>query len=146
MAGAAAGLLWVGLLAPSPVVAQWAPWRGVPDSRLELIVRSAYAGAAAHARADGNYFSRDGDVGPVRAAILARLAADGFAAVPVIATGDAGAVRKCASGGTELRVAINLFGDGLALAAVTRERAFAYRYEPREAGRIVVEPPGDCAG
>jgi hypothetical protein len=136
-------------LLATPAVAQWADWPGASDSDLERIVRSAYAAASAYARANGNYFSRDGEFEPLAVAIAAGLARDGFdnVAVPDAPVADLQAARKCISGKarTELRFAITLFGDGLDLAAATSARVFSYHYDPHEAPTIAVAPAAACA-
>jgi hypothetical protein len=132
----------------TPAVAQWADWPGPSDADLERIVRSAYSAAAAYAKANGNYFSPDGEYEPLTVAIGAGLAKDGFAsvAVPDEPVVDLDAARKCISGRarTELRFAITLFGDALTLAATTGSRTFSYHYDPHEAPAIVVAPAARC--
>ena len=59
------------IAAPGPGIASWlnpAP----TDGDLERIVRSAYSAASAYARANGNYFARDGEFAGLRDAIAER--------------------------------------------------------------------------
>ncbi|MBN9306382.1 MULTISPECIES: hypothetical protein [unclassified Devosia] len=127
---------------PSPL-----PAAGLSDAELERAVRAAYTGAAAYALAHGNYFARDGVFPPLRDAIAAELAAEGFStvAVPEQAAADLAAARVClAAPATELRIAPNLFGDGVTLVAVTDARYFAYVYDPHAADDIKVIAAADC--
>ena len=126
-------------MAPLPPV-------GLSDADLELAVRAAYTAASAFAAAHGNYFARDGVFPPLRDAVAAALAAEFPAvAVPADASADIEAGRVClAAPGTELRIAPNLFGDGVTLIAVTEARYFAYAYDPHEADDIKVIAATDC--
>ncbi len=122
--------------------------RSLSDAELEEVVRVAYTAAASFAVTHGNYFARDGEAGPLIEAIAAALAEQGFDEVvgPPGAAADYDAARLCLPDkGTELRVATNIFGDGLDLVAVTDKRAFAYQYDPRENAAVVVVPAQACA-
>jgi hypothetical protein len=135
-------------LAATPALAKWADWPGPSDADLERMVRSAYSAAASYAKANGNYFSRDGEFEPLTVAIGAGLARDGFdnVAVPDAPVADLDAARKCISGRakTELRIVITLFGDGLSLAAATGSRVFSYHYDPHESPTITVAAASPC--
>jgi hypothetical protein len=136
------------VLGAQPAPGQWADWPPGPrDSDLEAMVRSAYGAAATHARSNDNYFARDEDFGPLRQAIVAELVRDGHANVEVAAgpVADVDAVRTCTSSGTALRFSVNMFGDGISLAATTPKRVFSYHYEPHESPAISVRAAGDCA-
>lgn len=119
---------------------------GLSDAELEMAVRAAYTAAAAFASAHGNYFARDGVVGPLRDAIaLAVTAAYASVVVPADAFADFDAAKVClATPGTELRLATNIYGDGVTLVAVTEGRVFAYDYNPHKAAGIKVVAAGDC--
>jgi len=117
------------------------------DAELERAVRAAYTGAAAYALAHGNYFARDGVFPPLHEAVAAELAAEGFStvAVPEQPAADLAAARVClAAPATELRIAPNLFGDGVTLVAVSDARYFAYVYDPHAADDIKVTAAADC--
>jgi hypothetical protein len=135
------------LAAAPPALARWADWPpGPTDAELEQIVRVAYTAAAAYARTDTNYFARDGVVAPLRSAIEDELGRQGhtYVNVPEAPAADLEAARICAASGTELRYAVNMFGDGITLAAVTDRRVFSYHYDPHEEAAIVVAPSQDC--
>ena len=120
---------------------------GMSDADLERVVRAAYTGASAYALAHGNYFARDGVLPPLREAVAAELAAEGFSAValPEEPVADLEAARVClAAPGTELRIGANIFGDGVTLVAVTDTRYFAYVYDPHAADDIKVTAAADC--
>lgn len=120
---------------------------GMSDADLERVVRAAYTGASAYALAHGNYFARDGVFPPLREAVAAELAAEGFSAValPEQPVADLEAARVClAAPGTELRIGANIFGDGVTLVAVTDTRYFAYVYDPHAADDIKVTAAADC--
>lgn len=117
------------------------------DADLERAVRAAYTGAAAYAAAHGNYFARDGVFAPLRDAVAAELVTQGLASVvvPDKPFADLAAAQRCAwAPVTQLRIAINLYGDGVSLVAVTNARLFSYHYDPHEAAEIVVAPAADC--
>jgi hypothetical protein len=117
------------------------------DAELEQVVRAAYTAASAHARANGNYFARDGAFEPLRDAVAAEVQKQDFLSVvvPEAPAENADAARTClAAPGTELRIAVNPFGDGLSLVAVSSTRAFAYRYDPHESAEVAVVPAEDC--
>ena len=117
------------------------------DKDLELAVRAAYNGAAAFAAAHGNYFARDDVFVPLRDAVRAEMLEEGYGAalVPDGPAADLATARQClASPGTELRIAISTYGDGLSLVAVTDARMFSYDYDPHKAPDIVVAPTADC--
>jgi hypothetical protein len=138
----------VALLTSSPVFARWADWPpGPTDAELEQIVRVAYTAAANHARKNTNYFSRDGVVDPLRSAIEDELGRQGLTFVEVAGkpAADLAAARVCAADGTELRFAVNMFGDAISLAAVTSKRVFSYHYDPHEDAAIMVKPSEDCS-
>ena len=132
----------------APAFAKWADWPGPSDADLERIVRSAYSAAAAYARANGNYFSRDGEAEPLTVAIGAGLARDGFdnVAVPDAPVADLDTARRCITGKatTELRIVTTLFGDGLDLAAATADRVFSYHYDPHQSPTILIAPASPC--
>jgi hypothetical protein len=120
--------------------------QGMSDAELEMAVRAAYTAAAAFASAHGNYFARDGGFGPLRDAIAAALAgAYPAVVVPAGLVADLDAARVClAAPGGELRVATNIYGDGITLVAVTDTRVFAYDYDPHQAADIRVIAGADC--
>jgi len=110
------------------------------DYRLELIVRGAYLAATGYAQTHGNYFAQDGEADGLVATITSRMA------VPVeMVTGtDLDALRKCGVEGGGMRLIVNVFGDGIGLAAADADRVVIYVYEPRVSGSVVVTPPADC--
>ena len=121
--------------------------RSLSDAELEKLVRAAYTAASDFARANGNYFARDGAFAPLHKAIATAVTDAGFPSVvvPESAASDADAAKMCLSApGTELRLAINVFGDGVSLVAVTDKRVFAYRYDPHESAEVKVTPATDC--
>jgi hypothetical protein len=132
-------------LAPSSSAETSTPM-GSSDAELELVVRAAYTAASAFAVAHGNYFARDGVVGPLRDAVAAALTA-GYPSVVVPAdpVADIEAGRVClTTPGMELKIAPNTFGDGVTLIAVTDARYFAYAYDPHEADDIKITAATDC--
>ena len=132
---------------PSQASARWADWPpGPTDAELEQVVRVAYTAAAAFARSNTNYFARDGVFDPLRSAVEDELGRQGLTFVTVSGepAADLDAARACAGDGTELRIGINIFGDGIDLAAATDERVFSYHYEPRETAAIFVAPAAAC--
>lgn len=138
-----------GLLLAAPASAAWFEWPklGPTDAELETIVRTGYSGAARHAAASKNYFSRDGEFEPLRASVLAELTRSGLTdvVVPAEPVADLDAARRCLAGeGVELEIATNMFGDGISLAAVTSKRVFSYHVEPRDNANVVVAPAADC--
>lgn len=117
------------------------------DSDLELAVRAAYNGAAAFAAAHGNYFARDGAFAPLRDAVSTELLEEGFSGVVVPATpaADLAAARTCLpTPGTELRLVVSAYGDGLSLVAVTDTRDFIYAYNPHDAADIKITAAEAC--
>lgn len=117
------------------------------DADLERAVRAAYTGAAAYASHHGNYFARDEVFAPLRDAVAAELVTQGLASVvvPDRPSASLDTARRCAWAPVpQLRIAINLNGDGLSLVAVTEARVFSYHYDPHEAADIVVAPAADC--
>jgi hypothetical protein len=117
------------------------------DAGLDLAVRAAYAAAAAHSSANGNYFSRDGAYVPLRDAVAAELARQdlGAVTVPPEPAASLDAASAClAKPGTELRIALNATGDGLSLVAVTDRRVLSWHYDPHESAQIVVGAAADC--
>lgn len=132
------------LLSPQVALAQGMQPAPDSDTRLELIVRAAYGLAAAHARANGNYFALDGETAALQQTIEARLAPLDIAVDMAIVT-DTALLRRCVAGPVTLRIAPNIFGDGVTLTAVSSRRAVTYRYEPRESAELIIEPPADCA-
>lgn len=133
-------------LVAQPSQARWADWPTVPDAELEQIVRVAYTAAANYARKNVNYFARDGITDPLRSAIEDELGRQNLMLVNVATApaADLAGTRVCAAEGVELRFAVNLFGDGISLAAATAKRVFSYHYEPREEAAIVVAPSQAC--
>lgn len=130
-----------------PALARWADWPpGPTDAELEQVVRVAYGAALAHARANTNYFARDGVFDPLRSAVEDELGRRGLTFVNVVGepAADLETARACAAEGTELRIGVNIFGDGVDLAAASDRRVFSYHYEPRENAAIVVAPSQDC--
>ena len=146
------GALALCVLASPALGAPWLDWTavespGVSDAELEMLVRVAYSAATGFARAHGNYFARDGVFAPLRDKIATEITAAGVpdVTVPETAADSFDAARQCLAGhGTELRIATNIFGDGLSLVAVTSHRAFSYNYDPHEAAEIAVHPADDC--
>jgi hypothetical protein len=117
------------------------------DAELEQIVRAAYQAAIDYAATNKNYFARDGVTAPLRDAVAAGLAQAGFSdvAVTVDPAPTLAAARTCLGrAGTELRFVVNVFGDGLSLAAVTAARDFAYEFDPREMSDVLVHPAEAC--
>ncbi len=143
-------IAFVGFALCAVVPASSAPWvewpPGPSDSELEAIVRAAYTGAVTRARGNLNYFARDDDFVDLRSAIAAEIVRQGHSDVEVSATpsADLAAARSCAEGGISLRVAVNMFGDGISLAAASTKRVFSYHYDPHEDPAIVVAPSDDC--
>ncbi len=134
-------------LAAQPAFARWADWPpGPTDAELEQIVRVAYTAAVAQARKDTNYFARDGATDALRSAIEDELGRQGLTSVnvPESPVADLKAAQACTEQGTELRFAVNMFGDSISLAAVTDERVFSYHYDPHEDAAIVVAPSRAC--
>ncbi len=132
---------------PMAASARWADWPpGSTDAELEQVVRVAYTAAAAHARGNTNYFARDGVFDPLRSAVEDELGRQGLTFVNVVGEPAASLemARLCAAEGTELRIGVNLFGDGIDLAVATDERVFSYHYEPRENAAVVVAPAAPC--
>ena len=64
--------------------------------------------------------------------------------VPDAPVDDLKAAQICTGQGTELRFAVNMFGDSISLAAVSYERVFTYHYDPHEDAAIVVAPSQAC--
>ena len=134
-------------MAPTAGLARWADWPpGPTDAELERVVRVAYSAASAYARANKNYFARDGVFDPLRSAVEDELGRQGltFVSVSTEPAADLEAARACTGQGTELRIGVNIFGDGIDLAAATDERVFSYHYEPRENAAIAVAPAAAC--
>ena len=129
-----------------PAAARWADWPVLTDAQLEQIVRVAYTAAAAHARQNSNYFSRDDDTASLRVAIEDELGRQGLTAATVAEkpVADLEAASICATEGTELRFAVTMFGDAITLAAVNAKRVFSYHYDPHEDAAIKVAPATDC--
>lgn len=119
---------------------------GLDDAELEMAVRAAYTASAAFATAHGDYFARDGVFVPLHDAVAAAVAqAYPAVVVPAEAAANLDAARLClAAPGTELRIATNIYGDGITLVAVTDHRVFAYDYDPHRAAGIKVIPAADC--
>lgn len=127
--------------------ARWADWPpGPSDAELETIVRVAYTAAAAHARRNTNYFARDDDFAALRVVIEDELGRQGlsFVTVPEAPIADLTAAQACTEDGTQLRFAVNMFGDSITLAAASTKRVFTYHYDPHEDAVIVVTPSQDC--
>lgn len=127
--------------------ARWADWPpGPSDAELETIVRVAYTAAAAHARKNTNYFARDDDFASLRVVIEDELGRQGLTSVtvPEAPVADLTAARGCTEDGTQLRFAVNMFGDSITLAAASTKRVFTYHYDPHEDAVIVVTPSQDC--
>lgn len=121
-----------------PAVGQEA--RPPTDYRLELIVRGAYLVAAGHAQTHGNYFAQEGDTDELVAALSSRLTVP----VELVSGTDLDALRKCGVEGGVVRMIVNVFGDGIGLAAADAGRVVIYVYEPRVSGSVVVTPPANC--
>jgi hypothetical protein len=134
------------LLVAQPAAARWADWPVLSDAELEQIVRVAYTAAAAHARKNSNYFSRDDDTKSLRIAIEDELGRQGLTAATVAEkpSDDLAAASVCTKEGTELRFAVTMFGDAITLAAVSAKRVFSYHYDPHEDAAIKVTPAADC--
>ena len=109
-------------------------------------MRVAYGAAAMHARANGNYFARDEEFDALRSVIEDELGRQGLTSVDVAASpsADLDSARQCSSSGTQLRYAVNMFGDSISLAAATDERVFSYHYDPHEQATIAVAPAAAC--
>jgi len=138
--------LVLGVAAPA-TAAPWVEWPpGPTDYELETIVRAAYIGAVSRARGNSNYFARDDDFAALRSAIAAEIVRQGHVEVEVSAmpSADLAAARSCAEDGIALRVVVNMFGDGIGLAAASSTRIFSYHYDPHEDPAIVVAPSDDC--
>lgn len=138
--------LALGAAAPA-ISAPWVEWPpGPSDSELEAIVRAAYTGALARARANSNYFARDDDFTDLRAAIAGEISRQGYSRVDIAASpsADLAEARSCTDGGTALRIAVNMFGDGISLAAASNKRVFSYHYDPHEDPAVVVAPSSAC--
>ena len=136
------------LFSSVPATADWADWPpGPSDSELESIVRAAYSAATAHARSNRNYFARDDAFEALHQAIEDELGRQGHEDVEVAETAAASleAAQVCAPRGVVLRIAVNVFGDGISLAAASPKRVFSYHYEPHESSSIVVAPAEACA-
>ena len=59
---------------------------------------------------------------------------------------DGDAAKACLTApGTTLRVASNVFGDGLWLTAVTDTRLFGYTYDPHKSADVVVQAATACS-
>ena len=143
-----AAIAVAGALAISqPAAARWADWPQASDAELEQIVRVAYSAAAAYARKNTNYFSRDDNVDSLRIAMEDELGRQGLTAVTVSEkpSADLEAASVCAQEGTELRFAVTMFGDSITLAAASTKRVFSYHYDPHDDAAIVVAPAHDCA-
>jgi hypothetical protein len=143
-----AAAIGLAALAAQPGLARWADWPpGPTDAELEQIVRVAYSAAAAYARKNTNYFARDGVTDPLRSAIEDELGRQGLTFVNVAdkPVADLKAAEICTAEGTQLRFAVNMFGDGITLAAVTDARVFSYHYDPHEDAAISVAPSQACA-
>lgn len=120
---------------------------GSTDAELEQIVRAAYQAAIDYAAINRNYFARDGVTAPLREAIAAGISAAGISGVDVAVkpSPSLAAARICLGrAGTELRFVVNVFGDGLSLAAVTATRGFAYDFDPREMNDVLVYRAENC--
>jgi hypothetical protein len=136
------------LLTAPPAAADWADWPpGPSDSELEAIVRAAYTGATAHARQNRNYFARDDDYDTLRQAIEDELGRQGHedVVVPEAPSADLDEARVCSPRGVVLSYAVNVFGDGVSIAASSPKRVFSYHYEPHENPAVIVKPSEDCA-
>src|SRR3569623_1185411 len=108
---------------------------GSTDGELEQLVRAGYQAAIDYAATNSNYFARDGVTAPLRDAIAAGISAAGISGVDVAVkpSSSLAAARICLGrAGTELRFVVNVFGDGLSLAAVTATRGFAYDFDLSE--------------
>jgi hypothetical protein len=116
------------------------------DTELEQAVRVAYTAAAAHAASHGNYFARDEDFESLRVAIEDELGRQGLTSLTVAGkpVDDVEAAQPCSEKGTELRYGSNVFGDGIALWAVSTRRVFSYHYDPHVDADVVVTPAKDC--
>ncbi len=139
------GLL--GLAAITPAAADWLDWPSGPrDWQLEAAVRAAYAGAAAYARTNTNYFARDESYDGLRDAMATELARQGIAGVAVSLgpVADLAEARACAVNGIELRYVVTMFGDGISIAAASPSRVFSYHYDPHEDATIIVAPAAPC--
>lgn len=142
--GLVAALILVGA---SPAFAQWVDWPPKPrDADLEAMVRAAYVAATEVARLDLNYFERDGKPEALHEAIIGGLIGAGYedVAVEMAADTEPERIRACASSGTVLRYAVNVFGDGISLAAASEKRVFSYQYDPHQSLEIVVDKAAPC--
>jgi hypothetical protein len=143
---AACAVLAATLACAEPAAARWADWPVMSDADLEQIVRVAYTAAAAHARKNSNYFSRDDDTTSLRIAIEDELGRQGLTAATVAEKpfDDLEAASVCTKEGTELRFAVTIYGDAISLAAVSAKRVFSYHYDPHEDAAIKVAPAAAC--
>jgi hypothetical protein len=135
-------------LASSSLGAPWAEWSSGPtDADLEAVVRIAYVAATKRAKGNLNYFARDDDFDELRGVVETQLAREGWGEVdvPVDPAADATALKACSPAGIAVRLAVNMFGDGITVAAASPERVFSYHYDPHEDAAIVVAPSADCA-
>jgi hypothetical protein len=100
----------------------------------------------ARARDNSNYFARDDDFVDLQSVIAAEIRRQGHSDVEIstIPSTDLAAARSCSEDGTALRILVNMFGDGIGLAAASSRRVFSYHYDPHEDAAIVVAPSGDC--
>lgn len=137
---------------PVPVPTTSAPGfdAAVPqDQDLQNIVYAAYNAAYSIALSDADYYFWDGaDFAPMRDAITQALASEGFANVTVLESPVAGPAdaKACATpGATELRVAFTADRLGIAVAAASSRRVYAYEYDYTIAPDLQIVEPRDCA-
>lgn len=131
--------------APPPLFDPAAP----SDRQLQDIVYAAYNAAYERAVADPDYRFWDGsDFTPVRDAVIAALAGQGLSQVTVglQPVGSPAEARACATGGrTELRIAFTPDGFGIAVAAASPGRVYAYEYDYAVSPDLQIVEPRDCA-
>ncbi|MDP1729702.1 MAG: hypothetical protein Q8L54_00700 [Devosia sp.] len=119
------------------------------DGDLELAVWAAYNGAYDKAMQHPRYLFFNGtDYDAVRRAIVARLEREGMREVAVsrVPAVDLASTRACGEAGqTTLRVAFTSDGAGIAIAASSPRRVYAYEYDPALSSDLIITEARDCA-
>jgi hypothetical protein len=119
------------------------------DQDLQSVVYAAYDAVYALAIANPDYEFWDGsDFAPARDAIVSALASQGYAGVTVLqhpVAGPAEAKTCAAPGATELRVAFTPDRQGIAVAAASSRRVYAYEYDYAISPDLRILEPRDCA-
>jgi hypothetical protein len=118
------------------------------DAGLEQAVRAAYTGARNFALAHKNYFTRDGVFIPLREAVSLEIGIEGLGGSIVVAPEPAESIKAASAclpaPGAELRMVPTMFGDGIAIVAVSSTRLFAYSLEPRKAADVQITSGKPC--